>query len=95
MTGIKGLKDKAIKKLPKLATKIRRGFVAMDITWGTAGTPSELDIVSTLTCLINDLDPNKDMLKAETGLLFAEYINSDGIHRIDFGMSVSDYVMKV
>jgi len=93
MSGIKGMQDKAIKRLPKLATKLRRGFVSMDITWGIK-TPTELDIVSALTCLINDLNPEKGFIRVATGGLFAEYRDDDGVKMIEFGMEVSDYVMK-
>lgn len=88
------LQKRAVSRIPKLAPVLEKGFRSMDLVWGTK-TPTVLDIVSTLTCLVNDLDPlNKNWLRADTGRLYAEYIEEDGVARIEFGMVVSDYVMK-
>ena len=88
------LKKKAIERVPKLAPAIHNCFASNDFKWGDK-VPTKEDIVSTLTCLINDLDPiEKNWTKAETGRLFASYEDHDEVIEIVFGVEISDYVMK-
>lgn len=91
---LEALKKKAIARVPKLAPMIHNCFASNDIKW-LDKVPSKEEIISTLTCLINDLDPlEKNWLKSETGRLFASYEDHDEVVEIVFGVEISDYVMK-
>lgn len=91
---LEALKKKAIARVPALAPAIHNCFASNDFKWGDK-VPAKAEIVSTLTCLINDLDPlEKNWLKSETGRLFASYEEHDDVIEIVFGVQISDYVMK-
>jgi hypothetical protein len=95
-TSLEALKKKAVSRVPSLSPKIAACFGVLGITWGQKTCPSVTDITSTLTSLINDLDPvTKLWLKSETGRLFAEYVVNDDVANINFGLVYDESVMKV